>query len=373
MKRFLAILLLLCVALGALSGCKRKKYKPVESTAEEARVILTLSANGRSYDVKYELYRALFLTYKSEIDGGDASVWTGEKKDDFINEINKRIISEAAKIFAVFELCERLGIDLYTDEVEDEIYDMIRVSVEGGSWGENTYLGFDGDYEAYLDSLKSMYHNYSTSVLLMRYQIGRRLLDSHYIGGGTADDGAGKITDGAIEYDRETVLDFYSSHGASLILTTFVSEQISYTPRELAEDIRLDVIEAAKSGVSRVRAVMIGRGSPTEEAELESGRLVSRYSLSREYEELGKTAAELSAGEVGEIVETVSAEDGRRYYIIYKMEKSEEFFEENYATVVLVYLCDAVGEAISMAASTLKEGATFSEAYANIIHSEVHI
>ena len=55
------------------------------------------------------------------------------------------------------------------------------------------------------------------------------------------------------------------------------------------------------------------------------------------------------------------------------MEKSEEFFEENYATVVLVYLCDAVGEAISMAASTLKEGATFSEAYANIIHSEVHI
>ncbi len=373
MKRFLAILLLLCVALTTLSGCKKNKYKPVESTEEEARVVLTLSANGRSYDVKYELYRALFLTYKSEVDGGDESLWSGEGKDALINKINQRIITEAAQIFAVFDLCERLGIDLYTDEVEDEIYDMICVSVEGGIWGEESYVGFDGDYDAYLDSLKAMYHNYSTSVLLMRYQIGRRLLDEHYIGSGIADDGTGRITSGAIEYTRESVLNFYNSDSASLILSTFVAPGVSFTPRELAEDIRLDVKEAAKIGASRVRAVMIDRGSLTEIPELENGRLVSRHSLSRDYAELGRVASELSAGEVGEVIKTVSATDGERYYIIYKMEKSEEFFNQNYGTAVLVYLCDAVGQSLSLASDLLRANAVFTENYNKIIHSEVRI
>ncbi len=371
MKRFLAILLLLCVALTALSGCKKNKYKRVESTEEEAQVVLTLSVGGRSYDVRYELYRTLFLTYKSEIDGGDESAWTGEKKDDYINKINERIISEAAEIFAVFELCERLGIDLYTDEIEDEIDDMIRVSVEGGVWGDESYIGFDGDYDAYLGSLRAMYHNSSTSVLLMRYNIGKQLLDNHYIGSGIADDGTGKITSGAIEYTRESISGYYNSDSSSQILTTYVAEGVSYTPRELAEDIRLDVIEAAKSGTGAVRVLMINRGTPTAVAELESGTLVGRHSLSRDYAEIGEVADGLSVGEVGRVVETVSARDGRRYYVIYKMEKSAEYFDANYGTVVLVYLCDAVGQTISLTADALKGGATFTENYQKIIHSEV--
>ena len=116
MKRFLAIALLLCVCLSTLSGCKKNKYQPVESTAEESRVILSLTVGENNYDVRYELYRAFFLTYKSEIDGGDNSVWSSENKNEYINRINEKIVTEAAKIFAVVPkvaaaIKEELGCD----------------------------------------------------------------------------------------------------------------------------------------------------------------------------------------------------------------------------------------------------------------------
>ena len=120
MRRFLAVILLLTICITTLSGCKKNKYKPVESSEEEARVVLSLSLGGNTYNVRYELYRTLFLTYKSEFDGGDHTVWSGDKKEEYIERINERIVSEAAEIFAVFELCARLGIDCYTDDIEDE-------------------------------------------------------------------------------------------------------------------------------------------------------------------------------------------------------------------------------------------------------------
>ena len=373
MKRFLAIALLLCVCLSTLSGCKKNKYQPVESTAEESRVILSLTVGENNYDVRYELYRAFFLTYKSEIDGGDNSVWSSENKNEYINRINEKIVTEAAKIFAVFELCKRLDIDLYTEEIEKEIRDMITVSVDGGSWGDKTVLGFDGDYDKYLASLKEIYHNYQTSVLLMRYSIGKQIIDDHYIGSALADDGSGRITDGAIKYTADTIRNYYNSDESSQILTTFVADGVSYTPRELAEEIRLDVIDAAKKGTNAVRVTMIDRGSPTAVAELESGILVGLNSLSRDYSEIAEVADGLSVGEVGRVVKTVSSEDGQRYYIIYKMEKSDTFFEQNYSAIVQVYLYDTIGTSLSLVADLLQNGVTYTKNYNSIIHSEVRM
>ena len=373
MRRFLAVILLLTICITTLSGCKKNKYKPVESSEEEARVVLSLSLGGNTYNVRYELYRTLFLTYKSEFDGGDHTVWSGDKKEEYIERINERIVSEAAEIFAVFELCARLGIDCYTDDIEDEIYDMITVSVEGGSFGEGYYEGFGGDYDAYLDSLSDIYHNYETAVLLMRYSIARRLVDEHYIGSPLANDGSGRITAGAIDYTEEVIRNYYNSDDSSQILTTYVAEGVSYTPRELAEDIRLDVINAAKVSTNAVRILMINRGTPTAVSELETGILVGRNSLSRDYSELAEVASELSVGEVGRVVETVSAMEGRRYYIVYKMEKSDEFFAAKYAEIVEVYLYDTIGKNLSLISEMLKNGVTYTENYDTINHSEVRM
>ena len=373
MRRFLAVILLLTIMITSLSGCKKNKYKPIESTEEEAQVILSLSLGGNTYNVRYELYRTLFLTYKSEIDGGDPTVWAGENKDVYIELINERIIGEAAEIFAVFELCARLGIDCYSEQVEDEISEMIKVSVEGGSFGDGYYEGFGGDYDEYLASLRDIYHNYQTALLLMRYSIAKRLIDEHYIGSALADDGSGRITDGAIDYTKDTVRDFYNSDESAQILTTYVAQGVSYTPRELAEDIRLDVINAAKTSTNAVRITMINRGSPTAVGELESGIFVGRHSLSRDYEKIAEVACELSVGGVGEVIETVSSLDGRRYYIVYKMEKSEEFFTAKYTEIVEVYLYNTIGTSLSLITDMLKNGATYTENYDTITHSEVRM
>ena len=68
MKRAVSLFLLLAILLSLLVGCK-EKYPEIESTDKEATVVARLSVGENEYELRYELYRALFLTYKSEIDG----------------------------------------------------------------------------------------------------------------------------------------------------------------------------------------------------------------------------------------------------------------------------------------------------------------
>ena len=76
MKKIIAFLLSLIILAG-LTACSGGGYEPVPSTDEEARVVMTLECDGKSYDVKYELYRALFLSHRDELDGGDRELWSG--------------------------------------------------------------------------------------------------------------------------------------------------------------------------------------------------------------------------------------------------------------------------------------------------------
>ena len=370
MKRILALLILTCLLIGLLAGCK-KKYDPVESTEEESRVVMTLTLNGKTYDVKYELYRAFFLTYKSEVDGGDNSVWTGEDKETYIALINERIIDEVTEIYAVFALCDANGFDLYSDDVDDQITEMIRVSVEGGSYGDDIYEGFDGDYDAYLASLRAIYHNYATAVLLMRYSIGRGMLESHLIGGSRYDDNTGILTDGKLQYTKESIRTYYYSDNASLMLSTYIAEGASFTPREYAEEVRREIINEAEYGTEAVKILMINRGTPTAITELENGVLYGRYSLARDYKALAEAAYKLKVGEVSEVIPTYAPNDGKRYYIMYKMEKSEAFFEAFYAEIVEVYLYDTIGLMIDSAGDALASSITYTDAYYEIIHGEV--
>ena len=372
MKRILALTVLIALLVGSLVACK-KKYKPVESSAEESRVVMTMTLNGKTYDVKYELYRAFFLTYKSEIDGGDDSAWTGADKETYVALMNERIIDEVTEIFAVFALCEANGFDLYTKDVENKINEMIRISVEGGAYGDDIYEGFGGDYDAYLASLKAIYHNYATAVLLMRYSIGRGMLESHLIGGARYDDGTGILTDGKLQYTTESIRDYYYSDNASLMLSTYIAEGVSYTPREYAETVRLEIIDEARYGTEAVKILMINRGTPTAITELENGVLYGRYSLARDYKALAEAAYKLQVGEVSEVIPTYAPNDGKRYYIMYKMEKTEEFFNTFYADIVEVYLYDTVGLMIDAAGDVLAAGVIFTDAYKEINHSEVRM
>ena len=98
------LFLLIALLLTALVSCA--KYPAKRSTREERRVVITLNLDGEKYKVKYELYRALFLNYKSLVDGGDSSVWSSDSKDWYIDRINEIIVQKASEIYAVFHLAE---------------------------------------------------------------------------------------------------------------------------------------------------------------------------------------------------------------------------------------------------------------------------
>jgi hypothetical protein len=90
MKKITALLLAVILIL-PLAACS-KKYEPQESSPLEATTVYTLSLDGKTYEVKYELYRALFLNFKSQIDGGDESVWQGENSEEYIDKINSTVL-----------------------------------------------------------------------------------------------------------------------------------------------------------------------------------------------------------------------------------------------------------------------------------------
>ena len=100
MKKIISFILLLAISL-ALVSCG-SEFEPVKSTEAEAKTVLTIEYGGEKYEVAYELYRALFLTYRDEIDGGDRGAWSGEDKEDYENRINEKIFDSIAEIYSAF-------------------------------------------------------------------------------------------------------------------------------------------------------------------------------------------------------------------------------------------------------------------------------
>ena len=372
MKRIIALLLVLASIL-TLSACK--KYKPVESTEEEARTVMTLSIDGKTYEVKYELYRALFLNYKAEIDGGNADVWTSENKSEYVSKINSLIIDKITDIYAAFAVCEKIGFDLYSKDVEKQIKEYVKISVEGGSYGSKTMHGYDS-YNDYLAALKSANLNYSVQTLLFRYAIAIDAIDAHYIGTATPDEVNYDITLGALQYTEEDVRSFYDSEDCARVLRASFQKVISYDPYETAVNLKNKMVDAAATSstlVDKEAAVLKAitkSGYFANAAEVENGYVIGKYNLERLYYG-DMTDAVFSIGE-GEVTDPISITDEEdTYYVIYRTYKTDEHFAANYNSIRYVYLRNCVGEIIHTAAQTLEASVVFSDFLTNINHSEI--
>lgn len=372
MKRIIALLLVLASVL-TLSACK--KYKPVESSEEEARTVMTLSLDGKTYEVKYELYRALFLNYKTEIDGGNPDVWTSEGKSEYVERINSLIIDKITDIYAAFAICEKIGFDLYSKDVEKQIKEYVKISVEGGSYGSKTMHGYDS-YKDYLAALKSANLNYSVQTLLFRYAIAIDAIDAHYIGTATPDEVNYDITLGALQYTEDDVRAFYNSEDCARVLRASFQKIISYDPYETAINLKNKMVDAAATSstlVDKEAAVLKAitkSGYFANAAEVENGYVIGKYNLERLYYG-DMTDAVFSIGE-GEVTDPISITDEEEtYYVIYRTYKTDEHFEANYNSIRYVYLRNCVGEIIHNAAEALESSAVYSDFLNNINHSEI--
>ena len=364
----LAMVMLLSVLL--LAGCNGNFYEPVPSTQEEATTVMILKIGDKTYEVKYELYRALFLNFKSEVDGGDESVWSGADKDKYISEIEQIILDYATDIYATFYLAESVGINPYSDEIGREVNEYINASVEGGTVNGSTYEGYES-YEKYLEKLTELHLNYSVQSLLFRYSVVMDRLDEHYLG----DYIDGEINEGdkggALPLTEQLVRDFYNSDGCVRVIRTYVSESMSEDPNRPQYVRDAIAAVAAGGGEESVRNAMISYGALIPIHEMENGYIVGKYNLDESF--FGKMVDAAFELEVGEVSEVVTVHDGLEYYhyIIYRAEKSDEHFDANYSSIAYIYLKNEVGKSLNDAAKTMTDAVVRTEFLKNLSHSEI--
>ena len=353
----LSFCLLIITLLLVLCSCN--KYKPVESTDEEERVVFALEAGGEKYEVKYELYRALFLANRERVDGGDASVWSGERKEQYASEINSVILAESYKIYSAIHHAKELGFDAYSKDVDKKIRESIENAVD---------TEYDGDYEKYLASLKENYFNYSVSVLFLRYYHALEAINKYY--GGYEHEVFGEMN-GEFEITKDTVKEYYYSTDTVRVMQAYIPEGVR-TKAWVAE-LRDELM---RKGTEYDMAVHIITNTTATESDLivndaVSGLVIGKNSLdSFTYSDYIDELFALSSGEMSAIIELQNT-DADGYYLLYALAKSDEHFERCYETIKDSYIDDVIGAKLAKATDELMENTSHFEVYFSIDHANI--
>ena len=354
MKRKSGILCLLFALLFSFFGCAKKaEYPPVESTEEERATVMTMTDGNRSVDVPFELYRALFLTYRETFDGGDTSLWSKDGSDALFARINEKIFTETAEIYAALSAARDIGFDPYGKEAEAKISAYIKAGVEGGYIDGMSVEGH-GSYEKYLAYLESQHLNYSVQVLLFRYLISMRAVQDYYLG--TLDKYGNEKTAPKLVPTEEDLRSYYFGEDSVRVLWIFLDGR-SYSASR-AKEIR-DAV-AAKSDETAVANYMIGQ-TTTPGSEVLAGHTIGRYTLpSSYYEEVTRAAFSLAVGETSAPLATSTGTESG-YYILYRGEKSEENFLFSKDSVKENYLQNEIGKIFASKSESMKKSAEMTK------------
>jgi len=338
MKKILCAFLAILSLLFAVS-CGDEEYPPVKSTDEELREVYTASYDGEDYEIPFELYRALFLTLKPVYDGGDSSIWSGDKSAEYTEKIDSEIKAKIASIYGTLHHAKKIGIDPYSDKFEEDISEYIKISVEGGVLGSLLVSGFDGDYDKYLESLREMNLNYSVQVLLYRYTLASAAIYGYYKGNIDSEDFAENVELGKLEYTKDSVKAFYDSQDCVRVLKAYLPTD--YYTEERAKEIRNKI---AMMDSEEAVANYIINYSTAPGTEVKAGELIGKNNLDRSYyAEYVDTAFSLSDFETSEVIKVnTGAESG--YVIFYRTTKTDTHFEENYNMCTEIYIDNEIGK-----------------------------
>ncbi len=362
MKKLLLLFSIVMMML-TLFGCADEKYPPVPSTEEESRIVMTLSIGDEKYDIKYELYRALFLNNKSRVDGGDNSVWTSSDSAKYVDEINSIITERLTEIFAIIHLSKETGFDPYSDKVDLQIEEYIQGAVEG----DENQIGH-GSYDAYLASLKKNNLNYSTAVFMMRYALAEEAITEYYLG--EYDDILG-WQDGEFKYTKAEVKNYYNSDECARLLQSYFqpgiknnSEMWEYRNNLLKIEDEMDLA-----------AYIIGSTTATE-SDLISGDEISGIMIGKdeligsEYFPYTNSIFSTATGEFSDVI-LLQNTNADGYYVVYILEKSDDHFEKFYTDIRNSYIDNVVGKVLKNIGSALADGANFTNEYNKINHFEI--
>ncbi|MBQ8380379.1 MAG: hypothetical protein IJY18_00650 [Clostridia bacterium] len=355
---------LLCLALAlsllfSLFSCGGAKYEPRESTEEEARVVMTYSIDGATYEVKYELYRAIFLNFISEYDYKKDGFFDTDEGKAAVDSVNETFKSLSADIYATLHLAKKIGYDPYSADADKAVSELIAEDVE------NEYFG--GDYEKYLSELKNINLNYSTQDLILHYQLAYDKIVDYYKGTVDPDNPSTDMTEGALEYTEDDVRDFYFGESSVRVSIIKISHDLPLSEARVIRD-KLAAMTDEKDALYYASSSTI-----SDPYDVYMGAVIGRNSSDYVfYGDVMKEAFALGLNETGK-VHDISSGVEPIYWVLYRTAKTEEHFLECYDDIADSYLSEKIGAILGGVTDSLKKSAETTEVFDSISHKEIEM
>lgn len=171
--RLCSLILAAALLLPLLAACG---YRPVKSTEWEATPVFTLG----EATVNMEMLHTFFYTQCDDIPGFSELYFSGDAGALRFAAVRDAAVREIAGVYALFAVCQAVGIDPYSEDIDDKITEYIEISVEGGALGDQTLRGFES-YDDYLAHIRKYYHmNDAVNRLMIRYALCEELLSEYY-------------------------------------------------------------------------------------------------------------------------------------------------------------------------------------------------
>lgn len=344
--------LILVILIFALFSCSDDKYEPAQSTEEESKVIYTLEIEDEKYEIRYELYRFLFLTNKGAIDGGNSDVWSGPDAKSYIDKMDAVIIGEAAEIFSVLHLANNIGFDPYSDKADYEVEQMFLNDINSCS-GENE----EERYTSFLKGIKQKYLNHSTADLLYRFALSEKAIDEYYRT--------------KYDYTEDNVKEFYFSDGCARILQAYFQAGVkSYSEVQLYRNELMNSKNEMALAIKIIGSTAANETDLIDQGEL-SGIILGKRSLSqREYADYVNEIFSTPDETMTPVI-TLKNTNADGYYLVYRLAKTNDHFEKFYPAIANAYIDDIVGGTLGGMENALVESCTPEPGYDTIVHAEI--
>ncbi len=360
MKKIVTLLLAIAVSL-SLVGCQ--KYEPQKSTKREETPIATLKHSKEKFEVKYELFRMLFLSAKETVSDGDLTRFEGEEAAELLEKARAVALDKIYEIYATLALCEALDIDLYSRKVNKKVEESITISIEGGYAENGQYIEGLGSYEEYLANLSLFYMNYAVQDLMIRYSYGVSAIGAHYRG--TYDNYGNKAEEGALTYTDSDVDAFYNSADTCRIFLVFTQKE-EWEAQSLRNKI------AAEPTEELVSAYILGHTFASE-VDAKDGHVIGKHTLDNGiYANVTDAAFALKVGETSELIPGLY--DGYKgYFILYRAGKSAENLAQIRESVAKNYVENEIGKRLAAVKADLESHTSFTEFYNSLSLAAIHM
>ena len=359
MKKILSLLLIAVFLLSFFSCGNSSTYEPVESSEEESRVLMTFEMDGVTYEVKYELYRALFLNHASDYADRGENFFLTDEGIAAADKIKQTVIELCADIYATIHLSKKLGLDVFSGETDSNVLDLIADDVN------NEY--YNGDYEKYLSDLSAINLNYSVQDLMLRYQLAYDNIIDYYQGNFDIDNPTADMKEGALEYTKDDVREFYNSDKCVRISIVTINHEL---PLAEVESIRNTIASKPTESAALSYAMSCTLSDP---ADIFNGVIIGSESVDYVfYRDVLSEAFSLDLYETSEVIE-ISSDVQAEYWVLYKTDKNDEHYNECYSDVENAYISQRIGEIISDVTEQLSASAKETDIFKSLKHSDIRM